>query len=51
MVGTQDLEKEKPAIIKKLKLKQYKTNLKFGLKVPQSVAEAYKIDRENGNEH
>ena len=43
--------KKRNLLIKKLKSKHYKTNLKFGLKVPQSVAEAYEIDRENGNEH
>ena len=43
--------KKKNLLIKKLKSKQHKTNLKFGLKVPQSVEEAYKTDRENGNEH
>ena len=43
--------KKRNLLIKKLKSKHYKTNLKFGLKVPQSVPEAYEIDKENGNEH
>ena len=42
--------KKRAMLINKIKSKGYKSNLKFGLKVPRSVEEAYSIDRENGND-
>ena len=43
--------KRRDKIVSKLKSRKFKSNLKFGLKVPRSVEEAYQIDRENKNNY
>ena len=42
--------KRRNKIIKKVKGKYWRTTHKFGIKLPHSVEEAYKIDKENGND-
>jgi len=42
--------KKRNAIIKKVKGKYWRTTHKFGIKLPHSVEEALKIDKENGND-
>lgn len=38
-------------MINKVKKKYWRTTHKFGIKLPKNVAEALKIDNENGNDH
>ena len=42
--------KKRNVIIKKVKGKYWKTTHKFGIKLPHSVEEAYRLDKENGND-
>ena len=39
------------SLIKKVKSRKYKSNLKFGLKVPRTVEESYRIDEENNKKY
>ena len=41
--------RKRDRMINKVISRTRKSNMKFGLKIPQTVAEAYEIDRENGN--
>ena len=41
--------KEKRRILKKVKSRYWKRTHKYGVEVPKSVAEAYALDRKNGN--
>ena len=43
------VNKKRKAIISKIKSKYWQRTHKFGLRMPKSVKEAYKIDDENGN--
>ena len=43
--------KRKQRIIGKVKSKYWKSTHKFGIEIPKSVNEAYKIDRETGTSH
>ena len=41
--------KKRDKIINKFKTKSNKTKIKFGINVPQTVEEAFELDKENGN--
>jgi len=43
--------KHKQRIIGKVKSKYWRSTHKFGIEIPKSVNEAYKIDRETGTAH
>ena len=43
--------KHKQRIIGKVKSKYWRSTHKFGIEIPKSVNEAYKIDRETGMAH
>ena len=43
--------KRKDRMISKVKSKYWKTTHKFGIEIPKSVEEAYRIDRETGTSH
>jgi hypothetical protein len=38
-------------MVNKVKKKYWRTTHKFGIRLPKSVAEAFRIDKENGNTH
>ncbi len=40
---------KRDCIIKKVKAKYWRTTYKFGIRIPKSLEEAVRIDRENGN--
>ena len=43
--------RRKQRIIGKVKSKYWKNTHKFGIEIPKSVSEAYRIDRETGTNH
>jgi len=43
--------KKRSAIIKKVKSKYWQRTHKYGIRIPNSVKEAYEIDKENGNNY
>ena len=49
MVGPMDY-KEKKHFISKMKSSVQVKNVKYGIKVPKTVAEAYRLDSENKND-
>ena len=43
--------KRRERIISKVKSKYWRSTHKFGIEIPKSVAEAYRIDKETGTNH
>ena len=43
--------KKHQAIVAKVKSRYWQTSHKFGVKLPHSVEEAYKLDKKNGNDY
>jgi hypothetical protein len=43
--------KKRNRVIAKVKSKHWRPTHKFGIRVPKSIDEAYRIDEENGNSH
>jgi hypothetical protein len=43
--------KKRNRVVTKVKSKYWRTTHKFGIRVPKSIDEAYRIDEENGNSY